>query len=88
MLVALFRFFVPQFYFKILPLIYVYYSNYNFATDGFSAMASAGNVGGLSPSSLKGNVDWQRKLALRYRRIREVYETYCSNVEGKVIKTY
>jgi len=44
-------------------------------------MASATGASGLS-SSLKGSVDWHRKLAIRYRRIKEVYKTYSNNVEG------
>lgn len=44
-------------------------------------MTSAGGASSVA-SPLKSNVDWQRKLAFRYRRIREVYETYSENVEG------
>ena len=57
-------------------------SNYNFSTDGFSLAVSGENAGGLSPLSLKGKVNWQRKLAFRYRRIRQIYEAYSNNVEG------
>uniref|UniRef100_UPI00398EA323 eyes absent homolog 3-like isoform X2 n=1 Tax=Pristiophorus japonicus TaxID=55135 RepID=UPI00398EA323 len=52
--------------------------NYNFATDGFH-----GSVSGSSHSSgggVQGGVDWMRKLAFRYRRVKEMYNTYSTNV--------
>lgn len=63
-------------------------SNYNFAADGFQAGtsvpgASGGGPGGLCLSSgVRGGVDWMRKLAFRYRRIKDVYNQYRSNVAG------
>ncbi|XP_058475511.1 eyes absent homolog 3 isoform X2 [Solea solea] len=43
-------------------------SNYNFLTDGFN-----GPSGG-------GGVEWMRKLAFRYRRLKEIYNSYKGNV--------
>ncbi|XP_078094311.1 protein phosphatase EYA3-like isoform X3 [Mustelus asterias] len=53
-------------------------TNYNFATDGFH-----GSVSGSSLSSgggVQGGIDWMRKLAFRYRRVKEMYNTYSTNV--------
>ena len=55
-------------------------SDYNFETDGFSGGSS--NVLQFTSSGRRG-VDWMRKLAYRYRRVKEVYNTYRNNVEGK-----
>ncbi|XP_060113885.1 eyes absent homolog 3 isoform X1 [Heteronotia binoei] len=52
-------------------------SNYNFATDGFSGAGSNGNHGSVG---VQGGVDWMRKLAFRYRKVREVYDKYKNNV--------
>ncbi|XP_044290892.1 eyes absent homolog 3 isoform X4 [Varanus komodoensis] len=52
-------------------------SNYNFSTDGFSSSGSNANHGS---AGVQGGVDWMRKLAFRYRKVREVYEKYKSNV--------
>nr|XP_056703309.1 eyes absent homolog 3 isoform X1 [Euleptes europaea] len=52
-------------------------SNYNFATDGFSGSGSNGNHGSVG---VQGGVDWMRKLAFRYRKVREVYDKYKNNV--------
>lgn len=61
-------------------------SNYNFAADGFqagTAVPASGAPGGLCLSSgVRGGVDWMRKLAFRYRRIKDVYNQYRSNVAG------
>uniref|UniRef100_A0A8C0EJR2 Eyes absent homolog n=1 Tax=Bubo bubo TaxID=30461 RepID=A0A8C0EJR2_BUBBB len=55
-------------------------SNYNFFTDGFSGSGSNAN---RSPSvEVQGKLDWMRKLAFRYRRVREIYDKYKTNVEG------
>ena len=32
---------------------------------------------------VRGGVDWMRKLAFRYRRIKEIYEAFKENVPGK-----
>ncbi|NXG41439.1 EYA3 protein, partial [Psilopogon haemacephalus] len=55
-------------------------SNYNFSTDGFSGSGSSANHG---PSGgVQGGVEWMRKLAFRYRRVREVYDKHKANVGG------
>ncbi|OXB61863.1 hypothetical protein ASZ78_004569, partial [Callipepla squamata] len=55
-------------------------SNYNFSTDGFSGSGSNANHG--SSVGVQGGVDWMRKLAFRYRRVREIYDKYKTNVGG------
>lgn len=55
-------------------------SSYNFATDGFQC-ASANN-GICLASGVRGGVDWMRKLAFRYRKIKEIYCNYRNNVGG------
>ncbi|XP_066494388.1 eyes absent homolog 3 isoform X3 [Tiliqua scincoides] len=54
-------------------------SNYNFSTDGFSGSGSNTNH---SSGGVQGGVDWMRKLAFRYRKVREIYDKYKSNVVG------
>ncbi|XP_008329290.1 protein phosphatase EYA3 [Cynoglossus semilaevis] len=44
-------------------------SNYNFLADGFNG-----------PSGGGGGVEWMRKLAFRYRRLKEIYNSYKGNV--------
>ncbi|XP_078073233.1 protein phosphatase EYA1 isoform X7 [Mustelus asterias] len=56
-------------------------STYNFATDGFHAAATSANL--CLATGVRGGVDWMRKLAFRYRRVKEVYNTYKNNVGGK-----
>ncbi|XP_026797937.3 eyes absent homolog 3 isoform X1 [Pangasianodon hypophthalmus] len=53
-------------------------SNYNFTNDGFSGTAGAG--GQNSNPAVQGGVDWMRKLAFRYRRLKEIYNGYKGNV--------
>ncbi|MCJ8749541.1 hypothetical protein PDJAM_G00177450 [Pangasius djambal] len=53
-------------------------SNYNFANDGFSGTGGAG--GQNSNPAVQGGVDWMRKLAFRYRRLKEIYNGYKGNV--------
>ncbi|XP_034942768.1 eyes absent homolog 4 isoform X2 [Chelonus insularis] len=55
-------------------------SSYNFAADGFQC-ASANN-GICLASGVRGGVDWMRKLAFRYRKIKEIYCNYRNNVGG------
>ncbi|XP_014438021.1 eyes absent homolog 3 isoform X7 [Tupaia chinensis] len=55
-------------------------SNYSFSTDGFSG--SAGSSGHGSSVGVQGGVDWMRKLAFRYRKVREIYDKHKSNVGG------
>lgn len=58
-------------------------SAYNFQTDGFRTANAAGAIC-LGPG-VRGGVDWMRKLAFRYRRIKEVYDAYKGNVPGIVL---
>ena len=55
-------------------------SNYNFMTDGFHPAAS--NASLCLATGVRGGVDWMRKLAFRYRRIKDIYTTYRNNVAG------
>lgn len=56
-------------------------STYSFATDGFHAAATSANL--CLATGVRGGVDWMRKLAFRYRRVKELYSTYKNNVGGK-----
>jgi len=56
-------------------------SSYNFTADGFHAAASNGNLC-LATGGVRGGVDWMRKLAFRYRRIKEMYNNYRHSVGG------
>ncbi|XP_053346004.1 eyes absent homolog 3 isoform X2 [Clarias gariepinus] len=53
-------------------------SNYNFTNDGFSGTGGAG--GQSSNPAVQGGIDWMRKLAFRYRRLKEIYNGYKGNV--------
>ncbi|XP_020494484.1 eyes absent homolog 4 isoform X2 [Labrus bergylta] len=53
---------------------------YSFATDGFHAAATSANL--CLATGVRGGVDWMRKLAFRYRRVKELYSTYKNNVGG------
>uniref|UniRef100_A0A674NB63 Eyes absent homolog n=1 Tax=Takifugu rubripes TaxID=31033 RepID=A0A674NB63_TAKRU len=55
-------------------------STYNFGSDGFQGPAGAGSL--CLSSGVHGGVDWMRKLAFRYRRVKEIYNTYKNNVGG------
>ncbi|XP_064026842.1 eyes absent homolog 1 isoform X7 [Pogoniulus pusillus] len=55
-------------------------STYNFGTDGFPAAATSANL--CLATGVRGGVDWMRKLAFRYRRVKEIYNSYKSNVGG------
>ncbi|XP_038188842.1 eyes absent homolog 3 isoform X2 [Arvicola amphibius] len=54
-------------------------SNYSFSTDGFSGSGGSGHG---SSVGVQGGVDWMRKLAFRYRKVREIYDKHKSNVGG------
>ncbi|XP_012519159.1 PREDICTED: eyes absent homolog 2 isoform X2 [Propithecus coquereli] len=56
-------------------------STYNFSADGFHSAAPGANL--CLGSGVHGGVDWMRKLAFRYRRVKEMYNTYKNNVGGK-----
>ncbi|KAK9403235.1 eyes absent 1 [Crotalus adamanteus] len=55
-------------------------STYNFGTDGFPAAATSANL--CLATGVRGGVDWMRKLAFRYRRVKEIYNIYKNNVGG------
>lgn len=49
-------------------------ANYNFASDGFHSAAGSGNL--CLATGVRGGVDWMRKLAFRYRKIKDTYNNY------------
>ncbi|KAJ8923873.1 hypothetical protein NQ315_006649, partial [Exocentrus adspersus] len=55
-------------------------SNYNFSTDGFQASTPGGNL--CLATGVRGGVDWMRKLAFRYRKIKDTYNNYRNSVGG------
>ncbi|ODN03817.1 Eyes absent 1 [Orchesella cincta] len=55
-------------------------STYDFAQDGFKAASTNGGI--CLATGVRGGVDWTRKLAFRYRRIKEVYNHHRTNVSG------
>ncbi|XP_077362150.1 protein phosphatase EYA3 isoform X3 [Festucalex cinctus] len=55
-------------------------SNYNFLADGFNGPSGGGSAG--TTTGVQGGVEWMRKLAFRYRRLKEIYNTYKGNVGG------
>uniref|UniRef100_A0A2K6TJW2 Eyes absent homolog n=1 Tax=Saimiri boliviensis boliviensis TaxID=39432 RepID=A0A2K6TJW2_SAIBB len=58
-------------------------STYNFSADGFHSSAPGANL--CLGSGVHGGVDWMRKLAFRYRRVKEMYNTYKNNVGGEYL---
>ena len=63
-----------------------YCSNYNFRTDGFHAAAT--NASLCLATGVRGGVDWMRKLAFRYRAIKEIYNRYRNSVGGAYTFTF
>nr|XP_057902619.1 eyes absent homolog 3 isoform X2 [Doryrhamphus excisus] len=55
-------------------------SNYNFLADGFNGPSGGGAAG--ATTGVQGGVEWMRKLAFRYRRLKEIYNNYKGNVGG------
>ncbi|XP_063218409.1 eyes absent homolog 2 [Bacillus rossius redtenbacheri] len=55
-------------------------SSYNFSADGFHVPATNGTM--CLASGVRGGVDWMRKLAFRYRKIKHVYNSYRNSVGG------
>ncbi|KAM3595884.1 uncharacterized protein V6R79_004551 [Siganus canaliculatus] len=55
-------------------------SNYNFLADGFNGSSGGGASG--TAAGVQGGVEWMRKLAFRYRRLKEIYNNYKANVGG------
>lgn len=62
------------------PMNFIQCSNYNFRTDGFHAAAT--NASLCLATGVRGGVDWMRKLAFRYRAIKEIYNRYRNSVGG------
>jgi len=56
-------------------------SNYNFQADGFRSSGASPEVY-MATAGMRGGVDWMRKLAFRFRKIKENYNTYRNNVGG------
>uniref|UniRef100_A0A667Z2D3 Eyes absent homolog n=1 Tax=Myripristis murdjan TaxID=586833 RepID=A0A667Z2D3_9TELE len=56
-------------------------SNYNFLADGFNSPSGGGGASGAT-TGVQGGVEWMRKLAFRYRRLKEIYNGYKGNVGG------
>ena len=59
-------------------------SGYNFTGDGFAPSAAHGGLvqpGGAS-AGVRGGVDWMRKLAFRYRKMKDIYNNYKNSVGG------
>ena len=50
-------------------------SSYNFHTDGFRTNATSTEVY-LATGGMRGGVDWMRKLAFRFRKIKENFNSY------------
>ncbi|GAB0100910.1 Eyes absent homolog [Sergentomyia squamirostris] len=57
-------------------------STYNFVTDGFHPATQPGAPSICLPTGVRGGVEWMRKLAFRYRKIKDIYNTYKNNVGG------
>uniref|UniRef100_A0A9J7ZUX4 Eyes absent homolog n=1 Tax=Cyprinus carpio carpio TaxID=630221 RepID=A0A9J7ZUX4_CYPCA len=55
-------------------------SNYSFSSNGFSGPSAGGGPG--STSTVQGGVEWMRKLAFRYRQLKEIYNGFKGNVGG------
>ena len=50
-------------------------ATYNFRTDGFRPNPDNAEVY-MAAGGMRGGVDWMRKLAFRFRKIKENYNTY------------
>ncbi|XP_008473214.1 eyes absent homolog 1-like [Diaphorina citri] len=58
-------------------------NGYNFSADGFRASVlnvPSGPPGLCVASGVRGGVDWMRKLAFRYRKIKDIYNNYRNSV--------
>lgn len=51
--------------------------------DGFNGHSSGGTSG--TTTGVQGGVEWMRKLAFRYRRLKEIYNSYKGNVGGETV---
>lgn len=65
----------------LMPPLSCLSSTYNFSTDGFHSTAPGASL--CLGTGVHGGVDWMRKLAFRYRRVKEMYNTYRNNVGGE-----
>ena len=55
-------------------------TNYNFASDGFKAANTGGpNDVYMATGGMRGGVDWMRKMAFRFRKIKDNYKLYQHN---------
>lgn len=50
--------------------------------DGFNGSGGGGGAAGAT-TGVQGGVEWMRKLAFRYRRLKEIYSSYKGNVGGE-----
>lgn len=57
---------------------------YSFDSDGFQDTTRASMA--IPSAGVRGGVDWMRKLAFRYRKIKENYNLYRNSVGGKKSK--
>jgi len=51
-------------------------SNYNFQSDGFRNANNSSEMYLATGAGMRGGVDWMRKLAFRFRKIKENYNTF------------
>ncbi|KTG38123.1 hypothetical protein cypCar_00042598 [Cyprinus carpio] len=61
-------------------------SNYSFSSDGFSGPRAGSGPG--STTAVQGGVEWMRKLAFRYRRLKEIYNGFKGNVGGESVSHF
>ncbi|XP_014260124.1 eyes absent homolog 1 isoform X2 [Cimex lectularius] len=59
-------------------------SSYNFSSDGFSVSSGGGGTACQGGVGVRGGVDWMRKLAFRYRKMKDVYNNYRNSVGGLI----
>lgn len=52
-------------------------NNYDFRADGFHPNTTPGVPPNMClPTAVRGGVDWMRKLAFRYRKIKDIYNSF------------
>ena len=56
-------------------------SEYDFDSDGFCNGTTAPTIMPFT-SGTRRSVDWNRKLAFRYRKIKELYSSFRNNFNG------
>lgn len=67
-----------NFFWKYWFWFFIFFSIYNFVADGFYVVVINFNI----LVGMRGGVDWMKKLVFRYRRIKELYNSYRNNVGG------